>query len=792
MSLRVNAVDQAFYLYEGLGDTLPAYNGAWTILGEVVFESDVNTGQLFLVRYPDLAVTGWCGLYVDSDGTTLILRVNDGAGEVSSTTTLTMVAGTRYPLSLHYNGAGTTTVKLDGVPIMRIAGETLPAGTAGERSVQWAGIGGTPNGNYADTTWARWRMWSADLNDAECRAEHRSSTPVRTSGLVSNWPMDAGSGRFNDTVGSNTLRENPAAPIGDGSAISVLTTVWAAFAAAGTSASGTTSATPSYPSGISSSTSDLWTACTGRSNTAATAPTMPAGWTAVTDAALENGTGTWGVDTGTRRVDVFRKDSVSGSESGTQTVSLSGTTNNTLRATILRTERSSGSTLSVAASTGADTTNGTGFSATSSASISLQPGDVVLVIAAQNIDTGTQSSVSLTASGITFGLRDSIRSEAVTNGNDHRHIIDTFTVLSGTATTTLTYAYTISVAGSGPVSFVRIRATEGGATGLTISEATHGHTADSLTLTTSITLVISDCTHGHTADSLTVSTGTLLAIAEASHDHSADALTLSTGTGLQIAEAAHGHTADALSLTMDSTLAIADAAHAHTADNLTLGGTTGVDLVIADAAHAHSVDALALTLDTTLAIAEAQHAHSADWLVLSTDQHLAIQDATHDHSADNVVLSDVPTLTISDAIHGHSADSLSLSTATSLSIADALHSHTAEQILLSTTISLAIAEASHAHTADNLVLSDIPSLAIADSAHAHTADGLDLTLDAWLLIADAVHAHLADSLTLSTDSEFERAPSGGGFRRPAVQSYRPARFSSTPRPTRSNTTRPSR
>jgi hypothetical protein len=338
----------------------------------------------------------------------------------------------------------------------------------------------------------------------------------------------------------------------------------------------------------------------------------------------------------------------------------------------------------------------------------------------------------------------------------------------------------------------RIFRSSGGAVDLTISEATHGHTADSLTLTTSITLVISDCTHGHTADSLTVSTGTLLSIAEASHAHTADALTLSTGTGLQIAEAAHGHTVDALSLTMDSTLAIADAAHAHTADNLTLGVTTGVDLVIADAAHAHSVDALALTLDTTLAIAEAQHAHSADGLVLSTDQHLDIQDATHAHSADNVVLSDVPTLSIADATHGHAADSLSLSTATNLSIADALHSHTAEQILLSTTLSLAIAEASHAHTADNLVLSDIPSLAIADSRHAHTADGLELTLDAWLLIADAVHAHLADSLTLSTDSEFERAPSGGGFRRPAVQSYRPARFSSTPRPTRSNTTRPSR
>lgn len=290
-----------------------------------------------------------------------------------------------------------------------------------------------------------------------------------------------------------------------------------------------------------------------------------------------------------------------------------------------------------------------------------------------------------------------------------------------------------------------------GAVDLTIAEASHGHSADNLVLTTSVTLVISDCTHGHATESLTVSTGTSLQIAEAAHGHSAESLTLSTGTFLQIAAAAHGHTADALILTTDSTLAIADSSHAHTAENLTLGVTTGVDLEISDSAHAHSADGLSLTLDTTLAIAEAIHGHSADGLTLTTDQHLEIQGASHSHSAENVVLSDVPTLSIGDAVHGHTADSLSLSADTSLSIADSLHSHTAEQILLSTALSLTIADASHSHTAENLVLSDVPSLAIADARHAHFADSPSFTLDSWLVIADAVHAHLADHLLL-TDS----------------------------------------
>jgi hypothetical protein len=65
---------------------------------------------------------------------------------------------------------------------------------------------------------------------------------------------------------------------------------------------------------------------TGRSNTANTAPTMPAGWTSI--GALEGGTGTWAVDTGTRRVELFVKDTVTGSETGTVTVSLGGTTAN--------------------------------------------------------------------------------------------------------------------------------------------------------------------------------------------------------------------------------------------------------------------------------------------------------------------------------------------------------------------------------------------------------------------------------------------------------------------------------
>lgn len=228
------------------------------------------------------------------------------------------------------------------------------------------------------------------------------------------------------------------------------------FGAIGAGASGTTSCTPSYPTGINALTSKLYCVVTGRSNTANTAPTMPAGWTNILD--FEGGTGTWGVDAGTRRVTVFRKDTVAGSETGTVTVSLGGTTNNTLRASIIRVEVPSGYSISEVVSTGADTTSGTAFSATGSTNIDFAANDLLLIAVAQAIDSATQSAQSITATGITFGTRTNRASTAVTNGNDHRHIIDTVPVSSGSGTVAPTYAYTASAAASGPVGFLRLRA----------------------------------------------------------------------------------------------------------------------------------------------------------------------------------------------------------------------------------------------------------------------------------------------------------------------------------------------
>lgn len=180
---------------------------------------------------------------------------------------------------------------------------------------------------------------------------------------------------------------------------------------------------------------------------------MPAGWTNVLD--LEGGTGTWGVDTGTRRVTIFRKDTVTGSESGTVTVSLAGTTANTLRAVIVRIESAIGATVGLASSTGDDTTRATSFSVTGSTAIDMAAGDLLLYAISTDIDTATHASQALTASGLTF-TRTNRATTAVTNGNDHRQVIETAT-MTGSGTSAPTYAATLSVAGSGVAGFLRIR-----------------------------------------------------------------------------------------------------------------------------------------------------------------------------------------------------------------------------------------------------------------------------------------------------------------------------------------------
>lgn len=219
MAVRIQT-DQTLYLYEAEGDTIFPATGSWSILWMYRHESDLDIASLLAVLYGDVAATIHCGVHVAADGSTVTLRGANGGATTTATGSISLEVGREYRFSLiHNSGAGTVTFCNDGVPLLSMAFSPA-AGTAGSRSLHFAGYGGasagSPPGNV-DSTWARMRIWTAVLTEAEQKAEFRSLTPVRTSGLVNDWPMPAGSGRFNPASGTTqAIKIYPTTPLVDG------------------------------------------------------------------------------------------------------------------------------------------------------------------------------------------------------------------------------------------------------------------------------------------------------------------------------------------------------------------------------------------------------------------------------------------------------------------------------------------------------------------------------------------------------------------------------------------------
>lgn len=106
-----------------------------------------------------------------------------------------------------------------------------------------------------------------------------------------------------------------------------------------------------------------------------------------------------------------------------------------------------------------DNTAGTGFSATTSGSISFAVNDAVAAFCAIRSDAGSPSAVSLSASGITFSAFDNEPATAftTTSGGDMAAIGGFSNVTSGTNTATLTFAATLAASHTGSWYSVRMR-----------------------------------------------------------------------------------------------------------------------------------------------------------------------------------------------------------------------------------------------------------------------------------------------------------------------------------------------
>ena len=547
------------------------------------------------------------------------------------------------------------------------------------------------------------------------------------------------------------------------------------FGAIGTGVNGTTSISVGYPASISAGDLLVIVATTGATNSET--PGTPSGWTSQGSYATTDGT--FGVDTGPRRVTVFTKEAT-GSESGT--VAVATTNGNTGRCTMSRFAKTYPSYTWDISATGGFYGPGTAVSVTGG-SLSFAPGDVVVVSNAQRVDSVTQSSQSLTASGITFGTRTNRASTAVTTGNDIRHVIDTYAAITaGTATVAPTWSYTASASCSAAIHFLRLREvppTEkaritwvkfnvpDAASGATISPAdmAHAQIMDAAALVQAHILSVADLAHGNVMDGATLVQAHVLSTADLANAQALDAATITLSIALAPDDAANAQVMDAATLIQANLLSPDEVANAQAIEATTLiqahvltpadalntqamDGTTLVQqsvLAPADALNAQAIDPATLTQAHSLAPADLSNAQAMDVATLIQAHTLAIADLSHAQTMDSVTLVVAGDIAPADMLTAQAMDAPLLLQAHLLSPSDARNLQSIDAPTLVQSNVIVPAGMDHAVILDATALVQAHVLSAADLSHGNAMDGATLTVMGALSVADLLHSQAMDA-----------------------------------------------
>jgi hypothetical protein len=218
--------------------------------------------------------------------------------------------------------------------------------------------------------------------------------------------------------------------------------------------------TPSYPSGIVST--DVLLLIVGQKPSTANGGTVttPSGWTLRDELTGAGGYGsTLGADTGNTNLRFYTKDVVTGSESGSLSVTVG--TNNVNWMVIIRIPTGGGTT-SFGASDGSDTSAGN-VSVACAADPGFTANDMAIwaLCIPTDVTTPTQFSAhAITATGTTFGSATEIAEADTTTGNDLGGLIAWAMVTAGTSSGAPTFTATAGGTNTnvrGPGVVLRIR-----------------------------------------------------------------------------------------------------------------------------------------------------------------------------------------------------------------------------------------------------------------------------------------------------------------------------------------------
>ena len=224
------------------------------------------------------------------------------------------------------------------------------------------------------------------------------------------------------------------------------------YVGSGTRFTHTDTVTMDYPAGTAAGNLAILQVVSGHPSESQ--PSTPSGWTLM--GSLSGGGGTFGLNTGPRRLTFFAR-VLSGGDAQPTTAIPSGSSGRVIAGEIFPLSPTAGTGWRWAASFGEDTTSGTAFSALGQTALTWKTGDWVALGYTWPNSSVTSSSRAITASGITYAATTGHLNGAVATGNGARFVMDESTVTAGSGTQAPTVAATLSAASTGVGAALRIR-----------------------------------------------------------------------------------------------------------------------------------------------------------------------------------------------------------------------------------------------------------------------------------------------------------------------------------------------
>ena len=284
---------------------------------------------------------------------------------------------------------------------------------------------------------------------------------------------------------------------------------------------------------------------------------------------------------------------------------------------------------------------------------------------------------------------------------------------------------------------------------VSVDSSQHRHTVGSVgEMEVSVDYAVSDATHNHTSEVVTLTQIYDLAVEESTHSHTSGTVNLFVEGILLVEDSTHGHTSDAVRLVVEGILILEGSQHRHTSEESTLYQEH--QLSVNDSTHNLLSDLVPIQRISDLDVNESKHTVTSEEVSLLQVHDLSIHDSTHAHTADSTDLEDV-TITIVDtksSQHRFVSSFAKLVEKSDLYLKRSSHEHTSETVGLEVHQLVIPYDSQHSHTVDKVTVRKI--VEISDSHHALTVGTVSMEVHETVEPRGSTHAHTAGAFEIYT------------------------------------------